>query len=109
MQRNRVLSNRLCHFLIFGVCCILVFPVSGCLIIGAKDGDVRDRVSKMESRLDHLERVYAGASPAQSEQYASAQPAASFSQFEIQPEIPDGVAVSPRIAEGRAGSRIMPN
>jgi len=75
---------------VFSVMGILCFSMSGCLIIGAKDGDVRDRVSVVESRLDNLERLYAGAPPSQ--QYGQTEDFASTAQ----------------IAEARVGNRTAP-
>jgi len=62
--------------------------MSGCLIIGAKDSNVRDRVAVVESRLDHLERINGVAPPPQPGH--------------------DGFATTTQMAEMRSGSRGAP-
>ena len=119
MQYNELAKLILHRFLIIGTCCLFLLSASGCLIIGAKDGDVRDRVSKMESRLENLERMCGMPTPGQQDpatntQYAAqsansaqtAQPTATYFEFESQLDSKDGAASSSRVANSRAGSRI---
>jgi len=68
MQRYFIIPILFRWIVVFAVIGLFCFSASGCLIIGAKDGDVRDRVSKLESRLDSLECQYATlSSPRQNE------------------------------------------
>ena len=124
MQYNELVKSILRCFLILGACCLFLFSASGCLIIGknseARDSEARDRVSKVESRLENLERMCGMPAPGQldpatSTQYAAAQPANPVQttqpanthfEFESQLDSKDDVANSPRVANSRAGSRI---
>ena len=91
MQRNFKIKNMLRRTVFFSVIGLFCFTASGCLIIGAKDGNVSTRVAVIESRLDNLERLYA-TTPPQQQQYGQA----------------EGFVPSTQIAETRAGSRIAP-
>ena len=91
MQHNHIITKRLRRLAVFSVIGLLCFSATGCLIIGAKDGNVSNRVAVIESRLDNLERQYATSSLPQ-QQYGQS----------------DNSATSTQIAETRAGSRIAP-
>jgi len=75
---------------ILSVFSLLILTMSGCLIIGAKDSNVRDRVAVVESRLDHLERINGVTPPPQQTGYT------------------DGFATTTQMAEMRSGSRVVP-
>ena len=123
MQRNNLVTLKLRRFLIFGTCCLFLLSASGCLIIGknseSRDNEARDRVAKMESRLENLERMCGMPTPGQQDPSTSTQYAAQpvnpaqitssntkYFEFESQLDSKDGVANSSRVANSRAGSRI---
>jgi hypothetical protein len=123
MQRNNLATLKLRRFLIFGTCYLFLLSASGCLIIGknseSRDSEARDRVAKVESRLENLERMCGMPTPGQQDpatitQYAAqpvdpvqtTQPTTTYFEFESQLDSKDGVASSSRVANSRAGSRI---
>ena len=94
MKRNLLIKKMLQHTTVYAILFLFCLATPGCLIIGAKDGNVGARVAIIESRFDNLERLYA-TSPSQ-QQYGQ--------QFEQQ----NGFATSNQLAEAYSGNRNAP-